>query len=489
MTICVMSREPVFDDNAINREITQQKKGSKLINWPSPNGEIYRLEILPTVYPPREDTSLLAKMIKSLGPGRGRECLEIGCGSGVLSAFSARMGWRVSTCDINPYAVATTRNLANQLGLNISVYEGGPGPEDEQSFAQWSNNSSYDLIFWNLPYLRYDKISDTLGPMEEAALLDTDNLGLFQRALYFIEKNSLIKNSGLCLFLVGEQVDFYELQKQSSKYNFAARQVESLTFEDGETIHLIATWKPYVNAIHEHVEEIGSTSDELLGRKSPMGSTISANFQTKGHGRKGREWKNTQRSFASSWVISDIISEEILLDQIICGLAVKNSISCLKPDMSENLFIKWPNDVMSNEQDGFGKLSGLLIESATIGNKHTVILGVGINLAGANANDDFAMAFLDDLEQETDFFELKNLICIFLAGYFEDVPGLPAFKRTTMVDTINQEIKKTFSIAKQVSLEGNLISEVSMTDLGYLEITTSKGRILCDDGDTLFWEF
>ena len=128
------------------------------------------------------------------------ECLEIGCGSGVLSAFSARMGWRVSTCDINPYAVATARNLANQLGLNISVYEGGLGPEDEQSFAQWSNNSNYDLIFWNLPYLKYDKISETLGPMEEAALLDTDNLGLFQRALYFIEKNSLIKNSGLCLF-------------------------------------------------------------------------------------------------------------------------------------------------------------------------------------------------------------------------------------------------------------------------------------------------
>ena len=71
--------------------------------------------------------------------------------------------------------------------------------------------------------------------------------------------------------VVGEQVDFYELQKQSAKYNFAARQVESLTFEDGETIHLIATWKPYVNAVHEHVEEIGSTSDELLKRKITNG--------------------------------------------------------------------------------------------------------------------------------------------------------------------------------------------------------------------------
>ena len=489
MTTSLMSREPVFDENAISREIIYQKEGSKIIDWPSPNGEIYRLEILPTVYPPREDTDLLAKMIKSLGPGRGRNCLEIGCGSGVLSAFSARMGWRVSACDINPYAVATARNLASQLGLNISVYEGGPGPEDEQSFSKWSNNQNYDLIFWNLPYLKYDTLSETLGPMEEAALLDTDDVGLFQRALYSIEKYSLIKDSGLCLFLVGDQIEFNELQKQSAKCNFAARQIDSLTFDNGETIHLIATWKPFVNAVHEHIEKIDSTSDELLKRNSPVGSSISANFQTKGHGRKGREWINTQRSFASSWVICDTIAEEILLDQIICGLAVKNSILCLKPNKTDNLFIKWPNDVLLNEGNGFGKLSGLLIESATIGDNHTVILGVGVNLSGTNNSEDFTMSFLDNLEQETDFSELKNIISVFLAGYFEDVPGLPAFKRTTVMDTINQEIQKTFNIATQVSLEDNLISKVSLTDLGYLEITTSEGRILCDDGDDLIWEF
>ena len=99
------------------------------------------------------------------------------------------------------------------------------------------------------------------------------------------------------------------------------------------------------------------------------------------------------------------------------------------------------------------------------------------------------MSFLDNLEQETDFSELKNLICVFLAGYFEDVPGLPAFKRATVMDIINQEVQKTFNSAKQVSLEDNLISKITLTDLGYLEITTSEGRILCDDGDDLIWEF
>ena len=188
-------------------------------------------------------------------------------------------------------------------------------------------------------------------------------------------------------------------------------------------------------------------------------------------------------------MICDTIAEEILLDQIICGLAVKNSILCLKPNKTDNLFIKWPNDVLLNEGNGFGKLSGLLIESATIGDNHTVILGVGVNLSGTNNSEDFTMSFLDNLEQETDFSELKNIISVFLAGYFEDIPGLPAFKRTTVMDTINQEIQKTFNSATQVSLEDNLISKVSLTDLGYLEITTSEGRILCDDGDDLIWEF
>lgn len=489
MSTHLMSREPVFDENAINREILHLQKSSKMIDWLSPTNEKFHFKILPTVYPPREDTNLLANMIKSLGPGRGRSCLEIGCGSGVLAAFSARMGWRVSACDVNPFAVANTRNLANQLGLNISVYEGGPGPEEDHSVAQWSNDQTYDLIFWNLPYLKYDQVSETLGPMEEAALLDTDEIGLFQRALGSIEKNSLLKNNGLCLFLVGEQVEFNDLQKQSARFNFAARLIDSLTFEDGERIQLIATWRPFVKAIHEHVEKIDSTSDELLKRDSPVGSSISANFQSKGHGRKGRDWINSQRSFASSWVISDTITKEILLDQIVCGLAVKNSISCLKPSISEDLLIKWPNDIMSTEQNSFGKLSGLLIESATIGDNSNVILGVGLNFSGTNTNDDFTMSFLDHTEQETNFFEVKNLITLFLAGYFEEVPNLPAFKRITMMDKLNQEIQRTFSIASHVSIENKLISEMALNELGYLAVKTSEGFKLCDDSDSLIWEF
>ena len=51
--------------------------------------------IPPTVYPPREDTTLLANEITKLGPGKGRKALEIGSGSGALSLVMSQLGWKV----------------------------------------------------------------------------------------------------------------------------------------------------------------------------------------------------------------------------------------------------------------------------------------------------------------------------------------------------------------------------------------------------------
>ena len=77
----------------------------------SPTGELFIVELPHTVYPPREDTSFMAEGLARLGPGKGRKCLEIGVGSGVLSLFCHRHGWKVSACDINPYAVAAARGF------------------------------------------------------------------------------------------------------------------------------------------------------------------------------------------------------------------------------------------------------------------------------------------------------------------------------------------------------------------------------------------
>ncbi|MEO2179396.1 MAG: 50S ribosomal protein L11 methyltransferase, partial [Candidatus Poseidoniia archaeon] len=61
-----------------------------------------------TVYPPREDTALLGRALLRLS-GRCGRAVEIGCGSGVLSILLASIGWSVTACDVNPFAVAAAR--------------------------------------------------------------------------------------------------------------------------------------------------------------------------------------------------------------------------------------------------------------------------------------------------------------------------------------------------------------------------------------------
>ena len=110
------------------------------------------------MYPPKEDTNLLAKRLVKLGSGNGKKCLEIGTGSGILSLLCRRQGWQVEACDINPIAVASAREMFRQNDSeDIQVFEGGPGPQEDGEITQWAKQKNYDLIFWNLPYLEVDE--------------------------------------------------------------------------------------------------------------------------------------------------------------------------------------------------------------------------------------------------------------------------------------------------------------------------------------------
>ena len=53
-----------------------------------------------------------------------------------------------SQLDINPYAVASARGFfSNNSAGDISLFEGGPGPDEDGLMEQWSGQGPYDLIF------------------------------------------------------------------------------------------------------------------------------------------------------------------------------------------------------------------------------------------------------------------------------------------------------------------------------------------------------
>ena len=100
--------------------------------------------IFPNVMSPKYDRS--AQMIVSMMPNQnGKEVLEIGCGTGVLSLFSVFQGAKnITAVDINPIAIENTKENFNKYNLtNTRVIRSDLFSEVQGIF---------DTIIFNAPF-------------------------------------------------------------------------------------------------------------------------------------------------------------------------------------------------------------------------------------------------------------------------------------------------------------------------------------------------
>lgn len=447
--------DAVFSAEDATSEIERLSRGSKTVDW-QPNKSLkFKLKIPPTVYPPMEDTNLLAKRIFSLGPGRGKKLLEIGCGSGALSILAASLGWSVCACDINPYAVAASRGNSEINLQRVDVREGGIGPE------KFPFEDKFDLIIWNLPYIPAEEADDVLGPMEEAALLDTDRLGLANRLLDSVHRNNLIAKSGRILFLSREN-------SMRSNGDFAVRKWDELEFGDGEKVVIYCAWKPYENSSKTYLESTGSTNDDLLSSDDVIGTHISTSWQHRGRGRRDRVWESIEGCYAGSWIIEKSKSINPGLLQLSGGLAVLKSIQ------HESLRIKWPNDILINNR----KLSGILVEGRTHGEITSVVLGIGVNIKSTNDFQGFEVASLDEIV-DFNHDKLDKLLHCNIASLLEKDVNLPPVDFEQIKDEILKQMKK---LGKPV-FNGQMYDSFGLNESGELIL----GEFVVDDGEDVEW--
>ena len=487
-----MAEPPIFGIENIENEVELLNRSPTSYEWISPSGELFKIEVPPTVYPPREDTDLMAKAILNLGPGKGRKCLEIGCGSGVLSILASRQGWKVTACDINPFAVACTKGIAEDNFADIIVNEGGPSPIVDGKLSQWTGGNKFDLVFWNLPYLKHDKsMSETLGPLEEAALLDTDTNGLLERILTLME-NEILTDSGIALFTVSSQNWNLKPKLVCISKGFASRTISKLSFDDGEELEVIAVWKPFYKANKHTLDHSKSTNTVLLDSDYPTGSSICTPNQIHGHGRRGRDWIDVKESFAGSWKLFDSTSSfEPGFLQILAGICVKESILALDRTISsEEVLIKWPNDLMIREMSRWKKFCGILVESRTSGSETSVVLGIGVNLSGKENDDQtFEMGFLDSLSNEIDFEDLRLAIDASIASYFEEKDLIFNHDSDYYLELINFEIKNSIKRFKNLFYRNMPVTFKSILSDGRMELIVENGDIfIVDDGESIDWQ-
>lgn len=106
------------------------------------------------------------------------------------------------------------------------------------------------------------------------------------------------------------------------------------------------------------------------------GTCVRAGFQTAGRGQQGNFWESEEgKNLTFSIVLyPDFLSiiEQFIISQIV-SLAIKEVLD----HYSEDISVKWPNDIYWQDK----KIAGILIENSLIGNQiqHSII-GIGLNV-------------------------------------------------------------------------------------------------------------
>ena len=130
----------------------------------------------------------------------------------------------------------------------------------------------------------------------------------------------------------------------------------------------------------KHFDSIDSTNEEArrlaaAGERGPL--WITADRQTAGRGRRGRQWASPMGNLAATLLLRPDRPANICAQlSFVAALAVCDVLAPLAP--LADLRVKWPNDVLADER----KIAGILLESAGGGDRlEWLAIGVGLNLA------------------------------------------------------------------------------------------------------------
>ena len=191
-------------------------KGTKLIF------EKLSFYVFPEVYIPSDDTFLLAR---HLDTSEGETVLEMGTGCGLLGILAAKRGANVVAVDINPHA-------ARCSALNAELNGVTRGFKTRQSnLFDAVNDTKFDLIIFNPPYLPTDQNDKADGWLEKAWQGGSTGREVIER--FIKELANHLKPNGRMLMVLSSLSDPERVLSALTTLGFevAALEEEPLEFE------------------------------------------------------------------------------------------------------------------------------------------------------------------------------------------------------------------------------------------------------------------
>ena len=122
----------------------------------------------------------------------------------------------------------------------------------------------------------------------------------------------------------------------------------------------------------EVLATVDSTNSELMrraraGQRDPV--LLVAEQQTAGRGRLGRSWQSGAADSLTFSLALPLASADWSGLSLAVGISVARSLH-------PALRLKWPNDIWLEDR----KLGGILIETASFGEKRFAVIGIGLNI-------------------------------------------------------------------------------------------------------------
>lgn len=147
----------------------------------------------------------------------------------------------------------------------------------------------------------------------------------------------------------------------------------------------------------EKLESTNTTLKRLAAEGAAHGTMVTAQLQTDGRGRQGRNWHSPKGNLYMSllWRPGRNSVEWSCLP-LVAGLGVHEAISSLLQETGTDttpLTLKWPNDLLY----GGAKLGGILCEAE----QDSVIVGLGINIAWHPDDTPYPATSLQDIASMT----------------------------------------------------------------------------------------
>lgn len=162
----------------------------------------------------------------------------------------------------------------------------------------------------------------------------------------------------------------------------------------------------------DEVDSTNSFAKDLIIQGVEDGSLVISDTQTGGKGRMDRKWESPKGGLWLSIILKpkgNLNGDRLGIIPLMSGCAAARAIEAVSGLTAR---VKWPNDVIINEN----KISGILSESILHDRERWIIIGIGINVNNSFQDDQkfsrMPTSIIEETGNKTDLRALEvQLIC------------------------------------------------------------------------------